>query len=266
MSGGARAGAPPVAFITGGAGGIGLATATLFTDAGYRVLLADVDQDGGRQAAADLGTRGPGAVFVATDVARSAEVAAAFARVLELWGRVDFVFNNAGITGRNARIDELDEDDFERVLAVNLKGPFFVCRHALPALRAGGGGLVLNVASITARTGSAYYPAYAAAKAGVIALTRSVARNSGRFNVRVNCLCPGSVLGTRLMQSSPDPPPSDPQSRREQAAALARKIPLGRAGRPDDVAHFALFLASPQARHVHGAILTLDGGESLGYH
>jgi len=252
-----------VAFITGGASGLGLATAECFSAAGYRVLIADLDRESGHAAAARLAGAGAEVEFVATDVASPQQVEAAVERALTLWGRLDFVFNNAGIRGRKAKIEDLDEGDLDRVLDVNLKGPFVVCRHAVRVQKQHGGGAILNVSSITGAAGSAYFPAYSASKAGVVALTRSIARNVGRFNIRVNCLSPGSITGTGLMEQERL---DDPDRWHDGMTGLLRKIPLGRTGRPEDVANVALFLASPFARHIHGSVIVMDGGESLGYH
>lgn len=251
-----------VALVTGGAGGIGRTIATIFAAAGYRLVLADIDAAAGEKAVAELTREGREACFVETDVADEDAVAALIAASVERWQRLDVVVNNAGIVGRRAKIDELQAADLDRVLGVNLKAPFFVCKHAVPALKASGGGVILNVASITARTGAAYYASYAASKAAVVALTRSLARNLGRFKIRVNCLNLGSIAGTELMHEHYA---SDPRARQLEVAGLMRKIPTGRPGRPRDVAYFALFLASPLAAHINGAVLTLDGGEHLGY-
>lgn len=251
-----------VALVTGGASGIGHTVAAVFGEAGYRVVVADVDAELGRAAAEELGARGIELEFVRCDVASERDVAAAVEAGLRRWGRLDFVFNNAGISGRGTLIERQEEADLERVLAVDLKSVFYACKYAVPAMRERGGGSILNVASITAQTGSAYYPAYGAAKAGVIAVTRGLARHIGRHNIRINCLSPGSIAGTNLMREYYE---ASPESRARDAVALTHKIPLGRQGQPRDIAHVALFLASPLASHIHGAVLTVDGGESLGY-
>lgn len=253
-----------VALVTGGAGGLGRAVAELFTAAGYRLLIADLDAESGPALVDELGAQGGEARFVATDVSDPGQARRAVEAALEAWGRLDFVLNNAGVVGRGCPIQDLDEADLDRVLAVDLVGAFHVSKHAVRAQMKQGGGSILNVASITAWTGSAYYPAYSAAKAGLIALTRSLARNAGRFNVRVNCLSPGSITGTGLMAEYRRG--CGAEDLRRDELSLLRRIPLGRAARPLDVAYFALFLASPLAAHVHGAVLTIDGGESLGYH
>lgn len=251
-----------VALITGGASGIGKGVAEVFAEAGYRVVLADVDGETGSATAAEFTAQGFEAEFVLCDVAVERQVQGAVQAGLDRWQRLDFVFNNAGISGRGALIEHLEEADLERVLAVDLKAAFYTCKYAVPAMRERGGGSILNVASITAETGSAYYPAYGAAKAGVISMTRGLARHIGRYNIRINCLNPGSVAGTNLMREYYE---ARPEERSRVAIALTHKIPLGRQAQPRDIGHFALYLASPLASHIHGAVLTIDGGESLGY-
>ncbi|HEX9940966.1 MAG TPA: SDR family NAD(P)-dependent oxidoreductase [Thermoanaerobaculia bacterium] len=254
-----------MALITGGGAGLGRAVAEVLGQAGYRILIADVDTGAGSAAADAMSGAGIAACFVRTDVADPDQAAGAVSAAVTQWGRLDFVLNNAGIAGRGATIEDLDEADLARVIAVDLLGPFHVCKAAVRAMK-GHGGAILNVASITAFTGSAYYPAYSAAKAGVIALTRSIARKTGRLNIRVNCLNPGSISGTGLMRVSRGGRELTPEEKREEAIGLMKQIPLGRPARPQDIAQFVLFLASPLAAHIHGAVLTIDGGESLGYH
>ena len=250
-----------VALITGGASGIGKGIAEIFGDAGWRLVLADADAEAGERTAAELRSRGHEVELLPCDVADESQVAATVQAAADRWQRLDFLLNNAAVVGRQTAIEDLEPADLDRILAVDLKSVFYTCKHAIPRMRAGGGGSILNVASVTAETGSAYYTAYGAAKAGVIALTRGLARQIGRFNIRINCLSPGSITGTGLMQEHYD---RDPEARRRERLGLLQKIPLGRPGTPRDVALLALFLASPLAAHIHGAVLTLDGGESLG--
>lgn len=261
MSGFDLRGDGKVAFITGGAQGLGRAAAQVFGQAGYAVALFDTDRTAGAQAAAALAEAGVDALFLAGDVRHTADVDSAIEATLAKWNRLDVALNNAGISGHGAWIDELDEEDLEQVLAVDLKGVFHVCKRAVRAQKQRGGGSILNIASITA-DGSAAYPAYAAAKAGVIALTRGIARQTGRFNIRVNAISPGSIAGTGLMRR--EWADVDRDTRRARRLSSLRRIPLGRFAEPRDVAHVALFLASPLARHIHGTIVTVDGGEMLG--
>lgn len=253
-----------VAMITGAASGLGAGTARRFAAAGYRVAVVDLDADRGEATAAALRAAGGEALFVAADVTDGAAVASAFATLTGRWQRLDFVMNSAGVLGPQALLDEADDDAVGRVLDVNLKGTFFVLKHALRTLKAGGGGSVVTVASIAASANNAFFPGYSASKAGVIAMTRCAARNAGRFNVRVNCLSPGSILDTRLSDPLFGGRRPDARERLRLAMGLMAQIPLGRAANAQDVADVALFLASPLARHVHGAVLTVDGGESLG--
>lgn len=251
-----------VALITGGASGIGRGFAEVFGEAGYRLVLADFDVPSGEQTVAELRARGYEIELLPCDVADESQVAATVQAAAERWQRLDVLVNNAGIVGRQTTIENLELADLDRVLGVDLKSVFFACKHAIPRMREQGGGSILNVASMTAETGSAYYTAYGAAKAGVIALTRGLARQIGRFNIRINCLSPGSIAGTGLMQEHYD---RHPEARTREKLGLLKKIPVGRLGTPRDVALFALFLASPLAAHIHGAVLTIDGGESLGF-
>ncbi|HKH48374.1 MAG TPA: SDR family NAD(P)-dependent oxidoreductase [Thermoanaerobaculia bacterium] len=254
-----RAGA--VALITGGASGIGRGVAEVFVEAGYRLVLADVDASTGRQAADELSALGHEVEFMPCDVADESQVAATIQAAARRWQRLDFLMNNAGVVGHQTSIENLEHEELDRVLAIDLKSVFYTCKHVIPLMRQGGGGSILNVASITADTGSAYYTAYSVAKSGVIALTRGLARQIGRFNIRINCLSPGSIGGTGLMQEYYA---SHPEQQSQDRLGLMKKIPMGRPGRPRDVAHLALFLASTLAEHIQGAILTIDGGESLG--
>ena len=248
--------------ITGAASGIGRALAEAFGQAGYRLLLADLDRERGAAFADELTSAGREVEMVAADVTDEAQVAELVRRGVERWEKIDVAINNAGIVGRGGRIDDLDADDLEQVLAVNLKGAFYVAKHVVPGMR-GDGGVILAVTSITARLGTAYFAPYAAAKAGLVAMMQGLARNLGRSQIRFNCLELGSIAGTELMAEHRL---EDPLARRKEELGMRRQIPMGRPGRPRDVAHLALCLASPLASHIHGAVLTLDGGEALGFH
>lgn len=256
-------GAGRVALITGGASGLGRAVGETFASAGYRVLLVDLDRERGEEAVAEIVAGGGDARFFPADVSLPDQVEGAVAAAVESWSRLDFVFNGAGVLGVSAPIDELDEADLDRVLAVNLKGTFLVCKYAVRAQKRQGGGSILNVASITGVTGSSHFAPYCASKAGVAALTVGLARSLGRFNIRINCLNPGSIAGTRLMERELSEMPAE--TVRRGKLALLQKIPVGRLGQPADVAHLALFLASPLAAHIHGSVLRIDGGEMLGH-
>ena len=250
-----------VAVITGAATGIGRGIAGAFARAGYRVAIADIDHEQGAEAVAELKDRGLRARFVSLDVTDETSIADAIADIVEAWGQLDVVLNNAGIVGLCTDIERLDIEDFDRVMAVNLRGPFLVCKYAVAAMRPRGGSII-NISSITAQNGSPYFTAYGASKAGVETLTRGLARNLGRFSIRVNCLRPGSIGGTHLMD---DFYAGKDDDRTRDLRGLRLKIPVGRLGQPGDIAHLALFLASPLSRHMNGSVLTIDGGEMLGF-
>lgn len=237
-----------VALITDADAALGQAVAEVFGDAGYRLVLAG--GDAARDLADRLTTEGVEVAHTAVDWTVEAQIAGAVETALERWRRLDFVFNDTELRGPAGPIEELAAADLDRVLAVSVEAPLLVCKHAVPAMRERGGS-ILNLASIAVEKGTAHRPAFAAAKAGVVSLTRGLARNAGRAGVRLNCLSPGSLEG---------------EVAADEIESRVAAIPLGRLGRPRDVACLALFLASPLAAHIHGAVLTIDGGETLGYH
>lgn len=243
-----------VLLVTGGANGIGLATAALWAEAGGQVAILDIHDC--RQAAERIG---PAALGITADVTDEEAVRAALEAVSTRFGRLDAVFNNAGILGAPGHMDALSLDEWNRVMAVCATGPFLVTKHALPYLKQAGGGAIIMNASISAIHGSVSHPAYSAAKGAIMSLSASLARQLGRFRIRVNCICPGSIDGTGLGASGQVPPLTA-----EQRIGMISRIPLGRIGAPEDIARTVLFLASGAARHITGAVLRVDGGELAG--
>jgi NAD(P)-dependent dehydrogenase (short-subunit alcohol dehydrogenase family) len=250
---------PPVALITGAASGIGRGIAETFAGRGARVGLADVNHDGAAAAAAELAAAGHEAFGVAMDVADRASVDAGLAAIDARWGRLDALVNCAGIDSP-ARLDDMDEPHYDRVVDVDMKGVYLVSRSALPLFRRSGGGAIVNISSVMAWYTAPGYVAYTAAKAGVLGMTRALAVELGTDGVRVNAICPG-FIDTPIWQRNLDAMDA------ADAGAFAERIralhPLGRRGLPDDIARAAAFLCSDEAAFVTGTHLVVDGGVSL---
>jgi len=243
-----------VALVTGGAQGIGRAVARRLAAEGAAVALVDLDEAGARRVAAEIEAEGGRALPVAGDVAREEDVRRAVEQTVARLGALRVLVNNAGVNVMKT-VESATQEDWARAMDVDLKGVWLCCKHALRHLRAAGGGSIVNIASTHAfRTLPGSFP-YAAAKGGVISLTKSLAIDAGPSDVRVNAICPGTIE-TRLtgewLAAQPDPE----RARRRLLAA----IPLGRIGTPEDVAALALFLAGDDSRFLSGAVIVLDGG------
>lgn len=244
-----------VAFVTGGGQGIGRAICYVLARAGAAVAIADVDVEAGTEAADELKREGLRALFMAVDVAAENEVAAAMAQVDATWGRLDILCNNAGI-GAHGSIDDLTKEAWDRVLSVNLSGPFLTTKYALPLMRKAGGGAVVNIASTRALMSEANTEPYSASKGGLLALTHALAVSLGPENIRVNAISPGWIETGEWKKSSAR---YVPQLRDVDHA----QHPAGRVGRPEDIAHACLFLVSPASGFITGANLVIDGGMTV---
>jgi len=242
-----------VAIVTGAATGIGRATARLFAQAGARLVLADVRGDELERTVADVRAAGGDAIAQTADLARPEECAAVVAAAVRVAGRIDVLFNNAGVGTMvvGGTVETIDLDRWDLALDVNVRAIYLTSRAAVPALRAAGGGSIINTASVSAFRGSVERPshAYAASKGAVLSLTRAMAASYGRDRIRVNAICPGTIR-TRLT--------ADIIERVERD--VARLIPLGRVGEPEDIARCALFLASPDSAWISGTQIVVDGG------
>jgi NAD(P)-dependent dehydrogenase (short-subunit alcohol dehydrogenase family) len=243
-----------VAIVTGAAGGIGRAAAERFSAEGAAVLIADVNEGGGADVAEGIRSRGGRAQFVRADVGRETDVQSMVAAAVGHFGQLDILYNNAGV-GRFVRFEELTAEAWDQMLNVNLRGAYLGCRHALPHLRRSRHAAILNTASQAGLQGQAMNEAYCVSKAGIIMLTRSLARELAPHGIRVNCLCPGGT-DTALLRNFQ----IDTRSERERLAQLAMRSPMGRLARPEEVAAAALFLVSDQASFVTGVALPVDGG------
>jgi NAD(P)-dependent dehydrogenase (short-subunit alcohol dehydrogenase family) len=246
-----------VAIVTGAAGGIGSVTARVLAAAGARLVLVDSDEVALTKVASSIGG---GVRACPADVTDSAAVAAYVRVAVDEFGRLDVLFNNAGIEGEVATIAEADEATFDRVMAINVKGLWLNMKHAIRAMReAGNGGCIINNSSGLGHTGLPTLGAYVGSKHAVIGLTRTAALEVGPEGIRVNAICPGPVE-TRMMTSLEEQGiPDDPASARE---LYTRAVPLGRYGRPEEVAELVLFLASERSSFINGAALAIDGGST----
>jgi NAD(P)-dependent dehydrogenase (short-subunit alcohol dehydrogenase family) len=247
------------AVVTGGARGIGAAIAETLAANGARVAVADIDADG----AAAMASRLPGAIACTMDVREAAQVERGVATTLAAFGRIDILVNNAGVNtlAHRVDIDAFPEAEWHRITGVDLDGVFQVSRHVVPHMRLRRSGRIVNIASIVGLVPLRLQSAFAAAKAGVINLTRAMALELGSAGIRVNAIAPGSVLTevTRQLFYAED------GSFHARVARLMQHIPLGRPGTPQEIANAALFLASEDSACVHGHVLTVDGGWTSGF-
>lgn len=246
-----------VVIVTGGARGQGEQEARLFAAEGARVVIGDVLDDQGEALAKELG--GDVARFVHLDVSQEADWQSAVGAAKDAFGKVDGLVNNAGILRFNELVSTPLEE-FQQVIQVNQVGCFLGIRAAAPEIEAAGGGTIVNTASYTAMTGMAYVGAYAATKHAILGLTRVAAMELAAKNIRVNAVCPGAV-DTPMTNPAQLDPAADPTEAREAVAELYKKlVPLGRIGRPEEVAALALFLTGDDSAYITGQPFVIDGG------
>ncbi|HEY1602776.1 MAG TPA: 3-oxoacyl-ACP reductase family protein [Pirellulales bacterium] len=252
------------AIVTGGAQGIGRAIVAQLAANGAAVAIIDLVTEAARETVAALTAQGQRVAAYAADVADAAAMGSVVAQVVEQFGSVDILVNNAGINTVKDRlpIQEYSREDWDRILRVDLTGVFVVSQAVIPRMLAVGAGRIINIASVAGLVPLRLQSAFVAAKAGVVNLTRSMALELAPRGILVNCIAPGSIItqGTRALFYGADGTYS------ERAASLIAHIPVGRPGTPEEIAHAALFLAAPEASYVNGAVLTVDGGWTAGYH
>lgn len=243
-----------VAVITGAGSGIGRATARLFANEGARVVAADINSEGGKATVEKLQAAGGEGHFIQTDVRVEGEMEALFAAAEEKYGRVSIVFNNAGRMLRGTVLD-ITAAELTDLLALNLVGVFLGCRHGIPALRRNGGGTIVNTASAVAFIGTPNAAAYCASKAAVLQLTKAVALDVAKENIRVNAVCPGLVdtdFYAADYKAGRDPD--------EFKAASGARAPMGRMATAEEIAQAVLYLASGESSFCTGSALLVDGG------
>lgn len=252
-----------VALVTGGAQGIGKSIAGLLAANGAGVAIVDIDPDAAEKTAAGIRESGGEALAIEGDVSRSGQMERAVDRIAQEWGKLSILINNAGINtlGGRAPIHEFREEDWSRILEVDLTGVYVTSKAVVPALVRNGGGRIVNISSVAGLVPLRLQSAFVAAKAGVVNLTRSMALELGPQGILVNAVAPGSTLtrGTKKLFYGADGVYT------ENAASLLAHIPLGRPAETLEIAWPVLFLVSPEASYVNGAVLTVDGGWTAGY-
>jgi NAD(P)-dependent dehydrogenase (short-subunit alcohol dehydrogenase family) len=250
-----------VALITGGASGIGTASAELFAEEGAKVFIADIQDDKGHLLADKLGEN---AHYLNTDVSNEVMVKAVIDKAVDTYGRLDCIFNNAGVGGVSGSIDSIPVEGYDKTMDVLLKGVFLGMKHAAPVMKAQGFGSIINTGSIAGISTGYSHHIYSTAKAGVIHLTRSIATELGKYGIRVNCICPGAIAtpiffgGLELSDEEMNLAVENLKPR------FSELQPINRSGAPEDIAKAALWLASDDSSFVNGHALVVDGGITCG--
>ncbi|MCB2174607.1 MAG: SDR family oxidoreductase [Actinomycetales bacterium] len=240
-----------VALVTGAAAGIGRASALAFAREGARVVVVDDDTEGGGKTVAMIEETGGSAVFVECDVSDAADVEAAMDKTVSAFGRLDCAHNNAGVEGPMALTAEYEEDEWDRLIDVNLKGTWLCMKHEIPRMLFRGGGAIVNTASFAGVVGVEGLPSYSASKFGVNGITKVTALEYASMGIRVNSVCPGPIQTSmidRLLETNP-----------AAVAELLASAPMGRLGRPEEIAEAAVWLCSDRASFVNGHAMVVDG-------
>ena len=242
-----------VALVTGAASGIGLATAKAFAESGASVALADWNENAARAAADELSSRGHKAISIRCDVADEAEVETMVSKTVETFGRRDAAFNNAGVQNVLAETADTTREDYDRVMGVNLRGEWSCMKFELQQMRKQGSGAIVNCSSLGGLVGGAERGIYHAAKHGVLGFTKSAALEYGTRGIRVNAICPGLIWTPMVDQMVAD-------GQGDALKAMEKSIPMGRVGRPEEIANAVLWLCSDTASYVTGQSISVDGG------
>ena len=244
-----------VAVITGGSAGIGRAICELFSEQGAKIVVADIDQIGGEETVKTICQSGGDAIFVPTDVSKESQVERLMKQVVSVFGKIDVLVNDAAqfVFGK---IENVTDDDWDRVFGTNVRGAAYTVKHSLPNMKKMGGGAIVNVASISSFVAQSEFVPYNTSKGALLQLTRCLALDLAKYNVRVNCVCPGAIL----TQATDQHREFIGAEENEFLAAAAASSFMNRVGEPREVAYAALFLASDEASFITGTPLFVDGG------
>ena len=240
-----------VAIVTGAASGIGRKTAQFYARDGARVVVSDVDEDGGQETVQLIESAGGEAIFIRTDVSKPQDCEAMVRETIQVYERLDFACNNAGISGEENPIADYSIEGWQKLMRVNLFGVFYCMKYEIPEMLKQGGGAIVNMASILGRVGFAAAPAYVSAKHGVVGLTETAALEYGQHGLRVNAVGPGFIRTPMI---------SDLEEDEETFQMLKSMHPIGRLGKPEEVAELVIWLCSQRASFVTGAYYPVDGG------
>ena len=241
-----------VSLVTGGASGIGRATALAFACEGSKVVVADVQNEEGQETVQLVEEAGGAARFVKCDVSRAAEVEALIAECVEVYGRLDCAFNNAGVLGDMASTVDCSEENFDRIVSINLKGIWLCMKYEIPLMLEQGGGAIVNAGSNAGMRGVPHLPAYSASKGGVVILTRTAALEVAKSGIRINAVNPGLILTPMVQKQTAENPSA--------VDAFIAEEPVGRMGEPEEVARTVVWLCTDDASFVTGHLMAVDGG------
>jgi len=246
-----------VAVITGAASGMGRATAIRFAKEGAAVVVADLNSQGGEATISEIAVTGGRAVFQRTDVGAENDIKSLIDRAVKEYGRLDITYNNAGIGGATGKLTDIKAEDWDKTFVILTRAVFLGIKYSIEPMRKAGGGSIISTASVAGLKGAAGLHAYSAAKAAVVNLTESAAIELGHDRIRVNCICPGGIVTPLVYRGMRG-------GEEEAQRNMARMQPIPRAGRPEDIAAMALFLASDDAEWVTGTAMIVDGGMNTG--
>jgi len=245
-----------VAVITGGASGIGETIAKTFYNEGATVVIADIDQEKGPKVAQEIVGSGGSATYIPTDVAKKIEVKTLIDKTIKLYGKLDCAVNNTGIFHRYALTHELDEEIWDNIMAVNLRGLWLCMKYEIPQMLKQGGGAIVNMSSAAGLVGTRGFAAYSASKGGVVQLTKTAALEYAKSGISVNAICPGTIKTPKVAKVLEDP------QEKAEIQILIDSHPIGRLGDPEEVAEAVLFFCSQKTRFITGVCLPVDGGST----